>query len=429
MNLRRSAALPLGAGALIAAVLGRMSVDLPQIALALATVPAVIAVSISSAGVLVAAVVPSVFFTYRIGQSALDMSIADLTLVVGTVFAIIGTTRYGKTLGGLLRVVAAYEILMVIVVAAHPTDLAITEWVHRAGLMAGGMLVGAAVVRYNKVTLAIRLLLAVAVVFSLDAAYVCARTGFNPAYPLGIHKNAAGGILAMTIALVATAPVSAGVPVRFRAHLYFVLGVGLFATRSRGAIVGLGFVLLLWVFSNNGGTRLRFLAVVTAVAGAAFVWASIQSERQTDVGGFGSISTRERQHAEAWKVFQRDPVSGGGIRYYDKQPYLAPSGRPSSTIDEAEAESGYVGTAGLALVVIAPLLLLRRSGSEWKTMGLAVYGVKAVHGLFDNFWVAGPFTLPWLIIGIVAAMELAEESEVDAEEKAEAGAPAFTLTP
>lgn len=404
------AAAVAAAGAL---ALGRMTTSAPNVAMLLALAPAYLALAIANAGLIAAATLPATFFTFRVGPAALDMSVADFALLCAIPVGVTSFSRLNRSAASIVRVVAAYQVMILIVVAAHPTPHAITEWVHRLGLMGGSVIVGAAIVRLGALRVAIGGFLTTAGVFAAAAMLEAARTGFAPAYPLGIHKNAAGSLLAMAIAMVATLPESAGLPARWNRHLYALYGAGLFATRSRGAIVGVGAVLVLLVLSRRSSTRLRAITLVGALVGAVFVWNSVQEERRTDIFNHGAISVRERQQEQAWAAFEDNRVTGAGIRYYDSEPRLALDGRPSSTIYEALAESGVIGLAGLALVVGGPLLILRRNGSAWAIVAMAVYGTKAGHSVFDNFWVAGPFTLPWLVMGIGAAIDKDDEASHD----------------
>lgn len=409
----------IAAGCVVAAGVGFLSADAPSAAMALALVPAAIAVAIATPGAVAAATLPAAFLTYRVGPSSFDMSMADLALMLAVVVALVATTRLGHATSDLLRLIAVYEVVMLSTVVAHPTSAAIAEWLHRAGLMAGCVIVGVMIVRHQLAGFAIRLLLITASVFSVAAVGATLGNGLQAAYPLGIHKNAAGSLLATVIALVATLPDDAGIPVWARRPLYFLLGAGLTATQSRGAMVGLAVALVVWLLLERSGRRLRVIALMTAAIGSLFVWNSVQTQLRTDVHRTGSLGIRERQQAQAWAAFETNTIRGAGIRYYHSVPKLARDGRPSNTAHETLAESGWVGLAGLATIVAGPFVIFRRRGSPWIAAALAAYGVRIVHGVVDNFWVAGPLTLPWLIIGIAAALSVEHPDTHEATEEPE----------
>ena len=141
----------------------------------------------------------------------------------------------------------------------------------------------------------------------------------------------------------------------------------------------------------------------------------MQNERRDDDYQTKSLGVRETQQAQASAVFREYPITGAGIRYYDETRELAKDGRPSSLLYEVTAESGIVGAVDVALLLVGLFLVLRRLRSPYATAAMAVLGVKVVHALFDNFWVAGPFTLPWLIIGVAVALEY-EEADTEPEQ-------------
>ena len=338
------------------------------------------------------------------------MSISDLMLLCALPGAVMSISRTTRPLAALLRLIAIYEVVLLVVVSTHASSYAIIEWAHRLGLMGGGVLVGAAVARLGSVRIAIRGLFATAAVFASAAAFWSVTHSLAIAYPLGIHKNAAGGLLAMTIALLATMPHNDIIPARAYRPLYVLYGAGLLATRSRGAMVGVAVALLVFEVTRRGTHRLRVIVAVTAIAGVVYVWTSVQDERRTDVNRTGSLSQRDRQQDEASASFRAHRFTGAGIRYYDENFALATAGRPSSTLYEVAAESGVVGIADLFLLVSGVFIIFRRVDSPYAATAMAVFGVKAVHALFDNFWVAGPFTLPWLVMGF-AAMTLGPSSD------------------
>lgn len=396
----------LAALALGAVTVGRLTASSPGVGLALAAIPLLAVISIGNAGLVAAAVYPAVFMTYRVGPGALNMSVADLALLCAIPVGVFTVSSNRRSVVALLRVIAIYELVLLIVVVHHPSSLAIIEWMHRLALMGGGILVGAAVVRLASLRSALQMFFFTAAVIALAALATSAAHGFAPAYPLGINKNAAGSMLAMAIAIVATMPIGDSIPAEFYRPLYLLYGAGLAATKSRGAMVGVAVVLGMFFLLHRGGRRFRVLTAASVVAGILFVATSVQHERSTDTFKTASLSVRERQHHEASAVFKAHRTLGAGIRYYDEDVTLAPDGRPSSLVYEVVAESGYVGAVDLVFLLSGLFLVMRRMRSPWGATAMGVLGVAVVHALFDNFWVAGAFTLPWLIIGAAAALAL-----------------------
>ena len=409
-----------GLSTALSVFVGRLAVSSPGVALGLALAPVFIAVNLAAGGLVSAATVPAVFFTYRVGPTSANVSLSDLTLLCAIPLALLTLDSAKRPLAAMLRLIGTYELVLLVVVAAHPSSQAITEWVHRLGLLGGGVLVGAAIVRLDAMRIALRLFLATASVYAVAAVIFTVRHGFAVAYPLGIHKNAAGGLLAMAIGMVATMPVHDVIPARYYRPLYVLFGAGLAATRSRGAMLGVAVALGVYIFTRREAHRFRVIVALSAVAGLVFVWTSVRDEQRTDIYKTGSLSVRSRQQAEASAVFRAHRLLGAGIRYYDENPALALDGRPSSTAHEVTAESGVVGAADLILLVSGVFVIFRRERSPYATTALTVFGVKAIHAVFDNFWVAGPFTLPWLIMGMAAALHEDEPDDDSSRDAADA---------
>jgi hypothetical protein len=355
-------------------------------------------------------VLPAVFLTYRIGPGAINMSIADLLLLCSIPVSVVGLRHLTRTQEHVLKLIASYEALLLLPVVAHPTTVAIVEWLHRGAIMAGGIVIGTAIARFGGTRYAVRSLMVTGAVFATAAIVGAVSNGFQPVYPLGIHKNAAGGLLAMLITLLATGPLDRMVAPLVRFPLYALLSVGLLATRSRGPMVALGAVMFLVAARRlrRGGRRLvlRYTAV-TLIAGSAFFLVAIRSaqdEQKADVFRHGPIATRQKQHDKAYDVFTDHMLFGAGIRYFKTAEYAGHE-QPSSVIYETSAEAGVIGLLALAFLVGGTTVTLIKMRGPLAASALALFGVKAIHGLVDLFWVAGPFTLPWLIIGIAAATE------------------------
>ncbi|MEY2467688.1 MAG: polysaccharide biosynthesis protein PslJ [Actinomycetota bacterium] len=379
--------------------------------MAIAAAPILLAASLASAGIVGALAVPSVFLAYRVGPTSANVSISDAALLCAIPVAMLNLRSVERPLSSMIRLVSVYELVLLGVVATHPSSVAITEWAHRFVLMVGGLVVGAAIVRLGSVRFALRAFLVVAGVYALAAVIWTVTHGLAPAYPLNTHKNASGGLFAMAIALIATMPLDDVVPHRAYRPLYLLYGAALLATRSRGAMIGAAIVLGAFVFSQRSAKRLRVIVALSAVAGLVFVWTSVRDERRTDIGKTGSLSLRDDQQAQASDVFRAHRLTGAGIRYYDENPELAKAGRPSSTAYEVTAESGVVGAADLLFLVSGVFVIFRRVRAPYAATAMAVFGVKVVHAVFDIFWVAGPFTLPWLILGMAAVIEYTDEDD------------------
>ena len=108
----------------------RRRVDAP-VGLALVAAIAVGALASTSPTIVFGVVMASSFVQWRVGPSAIELSVSDATLTFATVLALAFTPwsyrRVRSALGGLVL----YEAVMLVVVVAHPTGRALFEWTHR----------------------------------------------------------------------------------------------------------------------------------------------------------------------------------------------------------------------------------------------------------------------------------------------------------
>ncbi|NLV75025.1 MAG: O-antigen ligase family protein [Chloroflexi bacterium] len=213
-----------------------------------------------------------------------------------------------------------------------------------------------------------------------------------------------------------------------------LMGMGLAASGSRGAILGLvaGIVGLLIV----AGPRQRlWLAVGIAILAASYsVWQQVVPvtylERISDLLTVGlkvNVDTVELTHANfslversahwlaGWRMFERSPWLGVGLGQYDiVYPQVAslrwqqPLGHAHNYIINTMAEGGIVGLVSYLMLQAAWLWLaitaVRRGDRSSRLLGLAAVGMWCAlmtHNLVDNLYVHYIQLLPAMLLGLV----------------------------
>ncbi|MDQ4144116.1 MAG: O-antigen ligase family protein [Actinomycetota bacterium] len=409
-----------GAGLVIAgALLGGVFPLAPLIAGAFGGLALLAAVIAFHPRVVLLAVLPAAFIPVRVGSGLIEMSIADAILVLGILAALPRIHAIHGFVRGLAQIVAFYLAALIPVVVASPTIPAALEWAHRGALVGGGLLVGAAVARLQQERPAILLFLAASTAISIAACVTALRTGFDPAFPLGISKNHAGGLITAGLLILAAAPTRLGR--RTSIGLAIVLFIGLLATQSRGAMValfaGIGF-LLLRRDANIRDPRVITLLVAGASA-ALFSLASLTSEEALPSSvRISSLSSRAEFARVAYNYWREAPLLGQGIRYYrDDERFEFPEPlvdealygddekpHPHNLLLEVLSESGAQGLIATAVLVVGAIVISVRLRSAWGDAAGAVLIGAVVAGSLDVFWVAGKMTVPWVIIGIGAGV-------------------------
>lgn len=351
---------------------------------------------------------PASFATWRVGPAAIDISAADLIAFLGAVAALPFVPWHGRAFRSVLLAMAGYSAVVAVAVVAHPSSTAAIEVVHRFVMVMGAVCIGAAIVRTRHVTAALRSLVIVAAIFSVAAVVDTLSHGLRPAYAFGVQKNAAGSLLIVSFLVVFFGHGSLRWSRRATITFGTILLIGLAATQSRGAVLALVAVFAVYVarMSWHGrAAQLAKFAPVILVVGVALITAatlSFQSQRATHTGNnakFGSIGSRETTFSVAWsKVIKPHPILGAGPKWFTRPD--APSGEPHNLLIDELSSTGAFGLAAFLLLLAAILKIVRQI--DHPLADLAWYAVLArlLAAMVDVYWVAGPNTLPFLVLGL-----------------------------
>jgi O-antigen ligase len=400
------------AALLLSAAAGASSAFSPVLGVGLLVLLFACLVGAVAPGVLAAAALSASFLTYRVGPVFASISLADLVLffaLVALAKPIVGAMR-SKELRLLLIVAMAYLGVMVVPVLANPSSAAFVEYAHRAFLIAGSIMTGAACSRLCREMLALRIFLLVAVVFSVAAVFQALMSDGGPAYPLGVTKNHAGGLIAIAILLLLLLPTLIGRQLRFVSLA--ALFSGLAATQARAGILALALgVVYVCTFDSSSRRRLLFPLLVGGVLAAVSI-SSLEAEQDVPADVALSSATERLSFWEhAATDWMRRPFIGNGLKYYVNPefnfpvPYTSefPDGgppNPHNIVMQTLAESGLLGLLALLLFVGGLIYALRRVGGRFALPGQAVLLATAFMGVFDIFWLAGRTLVPFFIVGV-----------------------------
>ncbi len=344
---------------------------------------------------LVVAVPATSFLAWRVGGGSSSISFADVAVAATAVAAIPLVDWEKGALRRQLSIIAAFQGILLLAVLATPTKVAELEWLHRISLVAGALLIGAAISHQDKVRSALRLFIGAASVMALLSVEKSAATGFTSAYPLGFNKNFVGDLLMMAILVLLLLPERTGISPQGLFVIRLTLVAGLLATQSRGSMVALmvGLVILAWRdHLSFWRTPLPFLlglllvgyAVVTLTAPTTVPYAST---------AIGSRATYQRT---AYQLWRHSMTFGVGLRYFITKKLSV----PGDLVIEVLTESGLVGAAALTLLLGGTVRHLRRLDSRLAFAALVVLAARVTHGLFDVYWIAGSQSFPWILIGM-----------------------------
>ena len=337
------------------------------------------------------------------------LSVGDAVLAAAAVLVLLDTTRAplsrtGRNLVAVLGLLLATDAIAVL---AHPTRQGGQEIVHRLILVGGGILVGAWLTERGKLPVALRLLVTVSLPFALVAIADRLVTG-QAAYPFGYHKNFAGPGFATAAILLLVVP--AAFPLSARSWLrwgsFGILIAGLLATSSRGAILGFALAVTVWLLRpGTGHRRVNPIIGVSLVLGLGYVGvSSVQSQLNDQATGrvtIDSITSRRMTEAATRDLFRTSPLTGVGLRFFTTADFPN-TPAPNNMFDEALAEAGVIGAAGLALFVGGGVVLTYRIRTPIGQAANMVLVATFFHGQVDYFWANGQ-ALNWLVVGTAVA--------------------------
>lgn len=264
------------------------------------------------------------------------------------------------------------------------------------------------------------------------------------------QPNPFGGYLGMVLPLAAAVALLArddGAKARFpgpgllRAVAALTVAVGSMAmvmTLSRGAWIGAGAATLVILIGLGGRTLplaggAGILALLVATLGAFDILPSWVTDRfETVTQNFGIFDVRRTvPNAEnwgivermahwqaAWEMFQDHPWLGVGIGQYVPTypdyaipPWNDPLGHAHNIYLNVLAELGVIGATLYGVMVLSwfaiAIAAMRRAATSFQratALGIvAALAATAVHGLFDNLYVAGMNVHIGVLIGITAS--------------------------
>lgn len=408
---------------------GKLLTDHPARAAELAATFVLLVVIVTKPGAILVMALPATYLYYRVGPASTDISLADVSLGVALIAALPFVPWRAPTMRSMFRVLGVYLLILAIPVVAVFSQRSLVEWGHRSFLVAGGILVGAAIAATGRTVAALRAYLAasgvVAVAAVLDALGHLARgDGFAPAYPFGIHKNSAGFLLAVALLTLIILPnmLKLARPTRTAAMTGLFLGIA--ACQARGSALTLVVVVVVWAIKEDK-VRLSPLAIVGATLLVIMSYVAVDAAFRADQPSaqFNSVNSRISTYDASLRLWRSAPTVGAGLKYW-RNPQFAGElafGEPHDLVVSALGESGVIGLAALGCLVLGTIAVIARSRSQLATFAALLVTAKTVDSVVGIFWVAGTLTIAWIVVGMASATDetlVAAESPANRERSA-----------
>lgn len=400
--IRITAALGL---ALLALVVGYTTPDRPYLAMLVAVGVLVLGVSALNRALVPLLVTPLLFIVARIGTGSVDVSVSDVALAVATVPAVALTRPLSAPMRNMLWFIALYLFATLFAVVANPYPANAIEWVHAAVLLGGALFVGWSVGRegFGAKALTVMLIMASAISLLVIIAGVSGvmRGSFDPVslqWPFGMHKNFIGATLGIMAVVAYVRPTWMGWSKPLGMAVFGWLALGIAFSQSRQAIIGLGVVLVLLVLRTRTERR-RSKAIIFAVIPALAYVLSVLQEQASSGNEFNSFFQRIAWFSDSVEVWQTSPVFGVGLRWWYTDTFDYRFQPPNAEL-EVLTSAGIVGLAAFITLMIACVVILWRLPPEYGMLALLVVLSRFVQGQFDLFWTAVHVSVPFMIVGI-----------------------------
>jgi hypothetical protein len=357
--------------------------------------------------------VAGVYAVQRLGTThaspgtAGGISYSDALTAAASVLALpaLASTTELRRLRAATGGVAVYLALLVPGLIASPSNRVFLEWTHRLVIVAGALVVGAWLVREHVERLALRMFAVVSVVVAIIAVYDSATNGFNPAFPIGLHKNFVGALFGGALVLLLAAPESVHVALALRFLAVTVIGLGLVASQSRGAeLAAAAGVLIAFALNRTMHTaRVKAFAVAVGVALAVVAGLSIRDQFNLGKADLSNSSAGVRVNVEkvTRDIWHTSPMVGVGLKYYNSGNFGRFAVAPTNVIDNELAESGVIGLIGFVVFQVGVFAAgISRRGTPLVAAAVGMVGAQLLHGMVDIYWSGGVVTLPFLVLGI-----------------------------
>jgi O-antigen ligase len=304
-----------------------------------------------------------------------------------------------RSLRRVLTGLAFYLALLAIAVASHPTSRARNEWVHRAVIFGGAVLIGAAIAHRHQVRNALRAVVGAAALVSIAAVIDTVTSGFQAAYPFGMHKNGAGPMLAMVAIVLIAAPWRLEMrPIVIR-HVRILVILGVFATQSRGAGLALVVAIAFYAVRHKQARQrapIFFMTIALILVAVSVVTLQDQQENNPK---FNGVTLRSNTIDDALhQVWEAHPFTGGGLKYFAAA-YNTAGGAEQIFVAEL-SEAGIIGLFGLLVLLANTFFVLYRRRDALGEACFLAFVVEICYALTGIFWVAGTLTLPMLLVGL-----------------------------
>ncbi len=361
---------------------------------------------------LVAMALPAAFLVLHIGASGggNNLSVADLFLFVATLCALpLMDWRRAVKLKRWMMLVAIYQATTLLSVLNSTNRYDVVEWFHQLLMVLGAGVVGWVIVKKGRLSVALGGYILIASALSVWAIGLWLAHALHPiaGLPYGLQKNSLGVLFVVSVLAAHLVPNLTGLASRSVRVLKYLCLIGVIASGSRQAMIGL---VVAWVLVTIRDGRFRqsmwhnrkslaMVAILSLVAAA--VYSSVTNEIANN-GKINSFTVRTASYGQALQIWHSSSVFGVGERYWYTGHFPGSFQPPNAEIGIL-VTGGVVGLLGFLTLVLGSLRMLYRIPNVLGSFAFAVVVAHVIEGQFDIFWVTATGSVPWIALGMALA--------------------------
>jgi len=366
---------------------------------------------------------PGLIVVQRVGLGGSDLSVSDVALAAafGSA-ALFGTYPLSRPMKQLLVLNLVYQFATLLTVIINPYEQNTVEWFHAWLLISGALIVGWALGRAGLAHAAFGLLIGAMLVVAVGVLVTAVITfaqgefgGIAPRWPMPMHKNAAGDLLAIGAVVALVNPRWAGWSDGVARLAFWTLASAVVLTQSRQAIIGL--VVAVIVVTLRRGASRRSRMILLLVVPAIWLVVSMVIDQIETGNRFNSYYVRVEWMQEVYALWKHAPIFGHGLRYWYVHEWAL--FQPPQAELEVVASAGVVGLIAFLLMWAGFTVVLWRVDPRFGTLAVAAVLSRIVQAQFDLFWVTAQVSVPFVVAGIclgaqaLAAKDRPDDARVD----------------
>lgn len=396
----------------------------PQIALLVVVVVLAFGLTLADPAVLPLLALVPLFVILRVPLGTTDVSFSDVALGIAFVPAVLlGKRPYSAPMRLLIWLTFVYQLATLFTVVANPYTRNTIEWFHAWLLTGGALVVGWTIGRGGHARTGLTILLGLSVLLAVSTLYQggtqWAAGNFEPVYtkwPFLMHKNFVGGVLGVAATLAYARPAWMGWSRAWSLSAFWICALGILASQSRQALVGLVAALLVLSLRGDSHRRRSKLILLTVVPALIFVGTLVRDQLASG-NQFNSTFQRLHWFVDSLHVWRQEPLVGVGLRWWYTDRFTVAFQPPNAEM-EVLSSAGIIGLAAFVIMLVGTLRVLWSLDRAFGTVAFAVVLNRVVQGQFDIFWVSVSASLPFLIVGIcLGAMAHADETSPPASSR------------